>query len=69
MKRMTVDELISTWTDAEREFLKDHIEEARKREASIRESTAGSLRLIKQIVDNWIGQIVEAQCDGKGEVQ
>ena len=69
MKYVTVDELISIWTDAERELLRDHIEEARRNEITIRESTVRSLKLIKRMVDNWIGQLIEAQWDRKGEIQ
>jgi hypothetical protein len=56
---MTVDELITDWTEEEKENLKELIEECREREKSIEENRRLSLKGLKRLADEIVGDLVD----------
>jgi hypothetical protein len=56
---MTVNELISDWTDQEKEDLKDLIGECREREKQIEENRRLSLDGLKRLADEIVGDLVD----------
>jgi hypothetical protein len=58
-KNMTVNELISDWTDQEKEDLKDLIGECREREKQIEENRRLSLDGLKRLADEIVGDLVD----------
>ena len=57
---MTVDELISTWTEGERERHKDLIEECRQRERFNKDTQMEHARLLLKMSDAMTGRLAEA---------